>query len=315
MALIHCPECNKEISDTVKACPHCGYRIKKTYNRQPKKNALDKIDKKKMKLIYIIVGIVIILVSVFILFIVINPNDTNVSSKMAIKSTLSPDPTQQPTPSPTPKSTEDVYDSAVKKYNQGEIWLAEVEFIQIPNYEDSQEYLNRIEFAKGIQGTWAVLISLGDGTGFLSEDEDMMITFNGLEMTRSRTSKSNWKVGKYEDFYYLFLKFENKGHIIFYSDNALIYCSDAEFDPNGNLIDFDENKYLSYKKASNETEVTLKVKPYIGMTREQLENDCTWGRPKDINTTTTAYGTNEQWCYSDYRFVYLEDGIVTGIQE
>lgn len=25
MALIKCPECNKEISDRVKACPHCGY--------------------------------------------------------------------------------------------------------------------------------------------------------------------------------------------------------------------------------------------------------------------------------------------------
>ena len=25
MALINCPECEKEISDKVKACPHCGY--------------------------------------------------------------------------------------------------------------------------------------------------------------------------------------------------------------------------------------------------------------------------------------------------
>lgn len=28
MALINCPECNKEISDTVKKCPHCGIKIK-----------------------------------------------------------------------------------------------------------------------------------------------------------------------------------------------------------------------------------------------------------------------------------------------
>lgn len=27
MALIKCPECNHEISDTVKNCPHCGYNI------------------------------------------------------------------------------------------------------------------------------------------------------------------------------------------------------------------------------------------------------------------------------------------------
>ncbi len=25
MALINCPECGKEISDTARACPHCGY--------------------------------------------------------------------------------------------------------------------------------------------------------------------------------------------------------------------------------------------------------------------------------------------------
>ena len=29
MALVICPECNKEISDSVKKCPHCGYKLKK----------------------------------------------------------------------------------------------------------------------------------------------------------------------------------------------------------------------------------------------------------------------------------------------
>lgn len=27
MALINCPECNKEISDKAKACPNCGYEL------------------------------------------------------------------------------------------------------------------------------------------------------------------------------------------------------------------------------------------------------------------------------------------------
>lgn len=31
MAFIKCPECNKEISDTVKTCPNCGHKIKKRY--------------------------------------------------------------------------------------------------------------------------------------------------------------------------------------------------------------------------------------------------------------------------------------------
>lgn len=28
MALINCPECEKELSDTARACPHCGYTVK-----------------------------------------------------------------------------------------------------------------------------------------------------------------------------------------------------------------------------------------------------------------------------------------------
>lgn len=36
MALINCPECSKEISDTVKVCPHCGYKIKKINNHYRK---------------------------------------------------------------------------------------------------------------------------------------------------------------------------------------------------------------------------------------------------------------------------------------
>ena len=34
MALIKCPECGKEISDTVKKCPNCGYKNKKKLNRK-----------------------------------------------------------------------------------------------------------------------------------------------------------------------------------------------------------------------------------------------------------------------------------------
>lgn len=29
MALINCPECNKEVSDKAEICPHCGYKILK----------------------------------------------------------------------------------------------------------------------------------------------------------------------------------------------------------------------------------------------------------------------------------------------
>lgn len=57
-----------------------------------------------------------------------------------------------------------------------------------------------------------------------------------------------------------------------------------------------------------------KVKPEIGMTELEVMK-TTWGAPEKKNTTTTSGGTSEQWVYSDNRYVYLDNGIVTAIQE
>jgi predicted amidophosphoribosyltransferase len=35
MALINCPECNKEISDMAESCPHCGFPIAKKAPLKP----------------------------------------------------------------------------------------------------------------------------------------------------------------------------------------------------------------------------------------------------------------------------------------
>ena len=37
MALIKCPECGKEVSDTVKECPNCGFKLKKDFIQLHKK--------------------------------------------------------------------------------------------------------------------------------------------------------------------------------------------------------------------------------------------------------------------------------------
>ncbi len=41
MALIHCPECDKDVSDTAKICPHCGYDIQ---SYVLKKNAAEELN-------------------------------------------------------------------------------------------------------------------------------------------------------------------------------------------------------------------------------------------------------------------------------
>lgn len=57
------------------------------------------------------------------------------------------------------------------------------------------------------------------------------------------------------------------------------------------------------------------TKPQIGMTQEEVINETGWGKPDDINRSTTKYGVEEQWVYNIYGYVYFEDGKVTAIQE
>lgn len=81
---------------------------------------------------------------------------------------------------------------------------------------------------------------------------------------------------------------------------------------------FDKSKPKN--NESNEKATTTeepKRDPEIGMTAAEVKNS-TWGAPSDINKTTTKYGVREQWVYrssSKTKYIYLEDGIVTTIQE
>lgn len=78
------------------------------------------------------------------------------------------------------------------------------------------------------------------------------------------------------------------------------------------------NYMCSKPKEPQEDETTKqpskKEEPRIGMTAEDVRKS-TWGEPKNINKTTYIWGTKEQWCYSGYRYIYFENGIVTAIQE
>ena len=54
--------------------------------------------------------------------------------------------------------------------------------------------------------------------------------------------------------------------------------------------------------------------PYIGMSESDINNTA-WGRYEDKNETITRYGTHTQYCFSGYRYVYTENGVVTSIQK
>ena len=71
MALIHCPECNYELSSKAKNCPNCGYPIssKDVINASVGKQEQRFHDNKK-----IIIPIVLIIV-VFFVFMMQHPKD------------------------------------------------------------------------------------------------------------------------------------------------------------------------------------------------------------------------------------------------
>lgn len=72
----------------------------------------------------------------------------------------------------------------------------------------------------------------------------------------------------------------------------------------------EKNKETGEDKRS----ASKKRNPAIGMTAEEVL-ESTWGRPKKINKTTYSWGVTEQWCYSGYRYIYFDNGIVSSISE
>lgn len=71
------------------------------------------------------------------------------------------------------------------------------------------------------------------------------------------------------------------------------------------------------KRIEREEELSelANKEPSIGMSEEDL-NACAWAKDLEkVNETITAYGVSKQYCYDGYRYVYVEDGVVTTIQK
>lgn len=64
MALINCPECGKEISDTCESCIHCGYKMIKTIDIEEKQTNKKKLLSKPI--IIVIVSVIALLIIVLV---------------------------------------------------------------------------------------------------------------------------------------------------------------------------------------------------------------------------------------------------------
>lgn len=78
---------------------------------------------------------------------------------------------------------------------------------------------------------------------------------------------------------------------------------------------FKRSKRLSYligKYSQPYADWIFQHKVWVGMSKDEAIES--WGKPKDINTTITENMKREQWVYGERQYLYLENGIVTTIQ-
>lgn len=197
------------------------------------------------------------------------------------------------------------YDEAVKQLE--EMTASSVEralslFELIPEYEDSSWYVDMIRFMNNMCGTYTK-------SGILDNDATYIIEY--CKITRYEDDyKTTSTMRIVEDdgvFYYVTNDPIPLTTIFMYKTNANVFGAYWRYSESGYQTDFER-----MRKESSSTE-QLKA-PEIGMTADEVKKS-TWGEPTKINKTTYSWGTSEQWVYSNYRYIYFENGIVTAIQE
>lgn len=100
------------------------------------------------------------------------------------------------------------------------------------------------------------------------------------------------------------------------SAQEFIAIGDPEFIKLYNQVKAIEDKETAVllKKLEAEQRAEARKKGVtLGMTKDQVLASS-WGRPQSINTTTTSYGTREQWVYGGRNYLYFENGILTTVQ-
>ncbi len=198
------------------------------------------------------------------------------------------------------------YEYALQKYKEGSLDTAKEYFEQISSYKDAKTILENIGFLKKIQGTYKV------ESDFEIITESHIIIINGVTLYSSFFPNTNRAT-----------VYDFNIHTLDIKSNAF-YAGGSYYEIRGNKI---YKHYLTseekvnpkvdevYIKHSSSTNIPKKgYAPQIGMTASEVEKS-NWGIPNKINKTTTAYGTDEQWVYGNGKYIYLENGIVTAIQE
>lgn len=196
--------------------------------------------------------------------------------------------------------TDSKYQYAIQKYEDGDFNVSVEYFNQVIDYRESKSYLSKIEFLKKLQGTYA-------------DEENIRLGIADMHTIVIKGAKL-YTVYKIDTGTYVYNRtivsfdFKNKSFISGYRPYKIIgeklYFND----------DVSDKVFIRQSTSTYIPEQYSKPTPRIGMTSSEIVNS-TWGSPDKINKTTTTYGVSEQWVYGSGKYIYLENGIVTAIQE
>lgn len=230
------------------------------------------------------------------------------------------------------KETEDLLDTILEQYYEYFYNKAEIEY-RNANFEVASEcykyaqkkgyklpegnnsYNN--EFMLSIQGEYFLEESIFSNAEITDSNrvtiKGFTITGSGLEHTivpmKREFSVYRAFVGVFQDDSTHFLRksINHKGEI------EIWHCNERGDFLSEVLRDERRQNAVIYEQKNKEIP-QQKKEPAIGMTTSEVRNS-TWGEPIDINKTTYEWGTTEQWCYPNYKYIYFDDGIVTAISE
>ena len=216
-------------------------------------------------------------------------------------------------------------------FNKGLFVNARKIFTDISDYKDSENYLARARFMSLIQGEW-ILRYYQDGDyhnrGAMKIDGWNAATYiasgDRFEERASCTlemNDDNTVSFKTSDIEYNMYYAEGKGYIgatlikdSYYESLRESYYPLTPWCYGKTKNDLAFEKPDKSEIVNGTAILPVPSEPKIGMAAEEVKNSS-WGEPDKINKTTYSWGTTEQWCYSNNRYIYLDDGYVTAISE
>lgn len=195
------------------------------------------------------------------------------------------------------------YNYAVENYENGNFDVAIIYFekLDIKN-EEIRDYIEKASFFSKLQGKWLS----ADGYSGLEYVGWDVTGYTGLvDYKGDPTNPTVFKSTSLHEYTIIDEKSWTFNELPCYFANDfrfVIYHEDLDLSVVYNHVD----KFHD--------EIPEKREPKIGMTVEEVE-ESTWGSPEKVHKYTYAWGVKEQWCYSGYRYIYFENGIVTAISE